>query len=495
MKRSEILFSALLVPADGLALLAAFILSYSIRESAFLISPEDVGFLAERLQFTGSPLILTLSQYLRYIWFVIPVMLLFFALAGLYAMRPTSNWLQRFLHILIGVSTGEFFILLLFLLKKDFFLPRSTIIYSWILGTVFVLVGRVLMRLLQKGLYSYNIGIIKVGVIGINEVAEQIIRQLSANKSSAYRLSFQYDSLEVAKVLKQIQQEKIDELIVVSERYRNEDLVILRNHCLEHHLSFSFVPPLLTELQSSFEVRSVGKLPVIEVRPTPLEGWGRVIKGLFDLAVAVCLIILFSPLYLLIGLAMLITDPGPLIYRHRRIGKNKVPIDILKFRTMRWEYCDGPGGHPKGSANKNRLFRENPNLAKEWKETMKLKNDPRVSAIGQILRKTSFDELPQFFNVLKGDLSLVGPRPIIQDEVSRFGETARILFSVKPGITGLWQIKGRNEIPYEERVALNMFYIEHWNLGMDIIILFKTTVMLIKELASSFTKKGQSRAY
>ncbi|MCC2632062.1 MAG: Undecaprenyl-phosphate galactose phosphotransferase, WbaP/exopolysaccharide biosynthesis polyprenyl, partial [Patescibacteria group bacterium] len=249
--------------------------------------------------------------------------------------------------------------------------------------------------------------------------------------------------------------------------------------CLEQHIGFSFVPSLLTELQSNYDVRTIVGLPVIEVNPTPLEGWGRILKRMFDILMSAFLIILFSPLFLLISISLLIASPGPLIYKHRRIGKNGLPIDVWKFRSMKWEYCTGVGN--SGDKKFAELLKKNPDLAAEWERDHKLKNDPRVTVPGKIIRKTSLDELPQFFNVLAGTLSLVGPRPIVDDEVSKYGEGARILFSVKPGVTGLWQVSGRNDVSYEERISLDTHYIEHWNLWSDIVILIKTAAVLIKK--------------
>jgi exopolysaccharide biosynthesis polyprenyl glycosylphosphotransferase len=479
MKRSEILFSTLLVPLDLVALISAFIISYRLRNSYTLFAPDDFGSLSTKFNYTASTIVVPFSQYLHYLAVIIPVMLLIFAFTGLYQIRLSTNWFQRIVQILIGVSMGECFILLLFLLRRTFFIPRATVIYSWILSALLVILVRLLVRGVQKILYSRNIGVINVGVIGKNIIAERIIAQLSAKSYSAYRLVLHLDSIDVAEIVDEMKKQAIDELIIVSKQYNNDDLIALRNHCLEQRISFSLVPPLLTELQSVFEVRSIGRLPLIEVRPTPLEGWGRVIKRAFDILASLVLIVLFSPVYLVIALLIQITDPGPMIYRHRRIGKDEAPIDVWKFRSMRWEYCTGPKGHPKGDSNMRKLLASDADLAKEWQATFKLKNDPRISGVGLLLRKTSLDELPQFFNVLGGSLSLVGPRPIVAEEVEKYGEKARILFTVKPGVTGLWQVSGRSNVSYEERIALDSRYIEHWSLWSDIVISCKTAFVLL----------------
>lgn len=478
MKRSEIAFSALLVPLDFAALLIAFYISYYIRYSFTLISPDDFGPLASKLQYSPGGYLLSASKYWHYIGYIIPIMIVIFALSGLYAIRSTLPWYRRFTQILIGVSVGEFAILFLFLLKKDFFLPRSAIFYSWILATVIVFLFRYAVYLLQKLLHKYNIGIIRIGLVGKNDKADRLIRELGKLSYADYRLVYHSDQGNVETVAQNIRKDKMDRLMVVSEQFTGEELITLRNICLENHIEYCFVPTLFTELPSSYEVSILGGLPVVEVRPTPLEGWGRLVKRLFDVIVSLILIILFSPIFLFVAIWLKLTNPGPLFYKHRRVGYQKNPIDVWKFRTMKYEWCTGPGY--KGDAAFQQLINANPELKKEWESTFKLTNDPRVPLSGKILRKTNLDELPQFFNVLLGSLSLVGPRPIVEGEIKKYGEKARILFTVKPGVTGLWQVSGRNDVTYEERTSMDAQYIEQWNLWRDIKIILLTAYQMLK---------------
>jgi exopolysaccharide biosynthesis polyprenyl glycosylphosphotransferase len=481
MKRSELFFAVLLVPLDFLALLAAFVYAYYLRDTSAL--PQvDLGSLAIRLKYEPSgAIVLGLDRYLHYVVIIIPAMLVIFGLVGLYAIRGNASFSRRLARVVVGVSGGEFFVLLLFLLKKDFFLPRSTVLFSWILGIVFVVLGRSAVRLVQRLLYRKGIGTIRVGVIGRNQAAERLVDVLGKDLTSSYRVVFQLPDAQMESVLEQIKESDLDELIVASGQCSDEDLAALRNRCLEQHVGFSFVPSLLTELQSSFEVRDIEGLPIIEVRPTPLEGWHRVVKRLFDYVVSILIICLLSPVYLIIALAIMATDPGPLIFRHKCIGKNHRPVFVSKFRSMRVDWGNQGGGL---SANFLQYLKDHPEAAREWNEGMKLKEDPRISKIGKILRRTRLDELPQFFDVLAGSLSVIGPRPIIESEVERFGEKARILFTVRPGITGLWQVRGGNHLSYGERVVLNSYYIEHWSLWLDIVILFQTAWLVLTEIGA-----------
>ncbi len=207
--------------------------------------------------------------------------------------------------------------------------------------------------------------------------------------------------------------------------------------------------------------------------PIPPPKWD---KRLFDIVVSSVCITLFSPLFLFLIAAIKLTSPGPLIYKHRRLGIKGQELHVWKFRSMKWEYCTGVGHD--GDAAFALLLSENPELKAEWNAFHKLKDDPRVSRVGRFLRRTSLDELPQFFNVLGGSLSMVGPRPIVSAEIEKYGQSAPLLFSIKPGLTGLWQVSGRNNTSYEERIELDLRYIERHNLALDLWIVLKTIGVL-----------------
>lgn len=191
----------------------------------------------------------------------------------------------------------------------------------------------------------------------------------------------------------------------------------------------------------------------------------NLIKRLFDIYFSLTIIILLSPLFITIALAIFLSSPGPIIYGHKRIGRGGVIFKCLKFRTM---YIDA-------DVKLKSLIESDQQIKEEWLKNRKLKIDPRIIKIGNFLRKTSLDELPQFFNVLKGDLSVVGPRPVMDDEiVSYFGVKAAKILKVRPGITGLWQTSGRSNINYEKRIALDEQYVDEHNLWLDMKLIAKT---------------------
>jgi exopolysaccharide production protein ExoY len=189
----------------------------------------------------------------------------------------------------------------------------------------------------------------------------------------------------------------------------------------------------------------------------------RACKRLLDAVGAVALALLFSPLIIAVTLALR-RNGGPVIYKHRRVGRDGRIFECLKFRTM----------IPDADKVLHALLETDDALKAEWIQNHKLKDDPRVTRLGKFLRRTSLDELPQIWNVLKGDMSLVGPRPVVREELLRYGRNAGIYLSVKPGVTGLWQATGRNDTDYRRRVAMDVYYVKSQNLLLDVYILFRT---------------------
>jgi len=190
----------------------------------------------------------------------------------------------------------------------------------------------------------------------------------------------------------------------------------------------------------------------------------KIIKEFFDLLFSIFFLIICLPLFIIISLLIKLNSRGPIFYTQKRIGKNNIPFRCIKFRTM----------HPEAKDILENLLSKNSSIKKEFEETHKIKNDPRITAIGKFLRKTSLDELPQFINVLRGDMSIVGPRPIVKNEKPKYGQNLKKVLSVKPGITGLWQVSGRNNLTYKTRVMLDLNYVRNLSFIMDLRILIRT---------------------
>lgn len=210
--------------------------------------------------------------------------------------------------------------------------------------------------------------------------------------------------------------------------------------------------------------RSEGQTPPI----------GGVIKRTFDLTAAVIALILLAPLFLMIGALVKAGDGGSILYGHKRIGRNGETFRCLKFRTM----------VENGDEVLQRHLRADPQALEEWTATRKLQNDPRVTRVGQVLRKLSLDELPQILNIVRGEMSVVGPRPVVSEELDYYGPAAEFYLASRPGLTGLWQVSGRNDVSYAARVAFDTHYVQNWSLATDLAIIIKTVPAVVASRGS-----------
>jgi lipopolysaccharide/colanic/teichoic acid biosynthesis glycosyltransferase len=235
-----------------------------------------------------------------------------------------------------------------------------------------------------------------------------------------------------------------------------------------NHMTLNNRIPALT--RSIGRRRSVGVLFNRRSRSLALDFTpSRVAKRLFDIAFSLTVLTLGLPVYLLLAASTYVASPGPVFFSHQRVGRNGRSFGCMKFRTM----------VPNADQKLKDLLASSPALRQEFEETFKLKNDPRVTWIGKFLRVTSLDELPQFINVLRGDMSVVGPRPLVKDELVRYGQDIDQVLSVKPGITGLWQVSGRNDISYEARVKLDVSYVTRRSFFMDLSLILKTVGVMV----------------
>jgi exopolysaccharide production protein ExoY len=219
--------------------------------------------------------------------------------------------------------------------------------------------------------------------------------------------------------------------------------------------------------EAAAEAGIIDTAPARHVAERPLGG---LTKRAVDLVLALVLLVLGAPILLLVAALIRLLMGGPVVFGHKRVGYQGRQFVCYKFRTMA----------RNAQVLLDQHLAANPGAAREWCATRKLANDPRVTPLGHILRKSSLDELPQLFNVLRGDMSLIGPRPIVADEVARYGRHARFYFSARPGITGMWQTSGRNSVSYLARVARDRYYVRHWSLWLDLVLLIKTIPAVLK---------------
>jgi len=217
------------------------------------------------------------------------------------------------------------------------------------------------------------------------------------------------------------------------------------------------------------EATDVGRLLMLETRNRLLMPWPRLAKRALDVACTMALAFIALPLSAIIAALIKLDSRGPVFYRHSRIGRDGRRIKIWKFRTMT----------PDANGLLEWHLRAHPEMAAEWRRNHKLRRDPRVTCLGRFLRRTSLDELPQLLNVLRGDMSLVGPRPIVTEEIEKYSDAYRVYTRVRPGLTGLWQVSGRNDASYDERVALDTYYVRNWSPWLDAYLLARTVTAVL----------------
>ncbi|HFD8457826.1 TPA: undecaprenyl-phosphate galactose phosphotransferase WbaP, partial [Escherichia coli] len=268
-------------------------------------------------------------------------------------------------------------------------------------------------------------------------------------------------------------EDKKTQFIVAVESHQSEMRNSwLRNFMIQGFRYVSVIPTLRGMPLDSTDMSFIfsHEVMIFRVQQNLAKWSSRTLKRLFDIIASIAIIILLSPVLLYIS-RLVKKDGGPAIYGHERIGQDGKPFKCLKFRSMVTNSKDVL----------NELLQNDPEAKREWDTTFKLKNDPRITKIGAVLRRTSLDELPQLFNVLKGEMSLVGPRPIITAELERYNEEVDYYLLSKPGMTGLWQVSGRSDVDYETRVYLDAWYVKNWSMWNDIAILFKTVGVVLKK--------------
>jgi exopolysaccharide biosynthesis polyprenyl glycosylphosphotransferase len=272
----------------------------------------------------------------------------------------------------------------------------------------------------------------------------------------------------------------VDRVVIAFSGEQHSQLLGLVKALSPLDVRIDIVPRLFEGVAPNVHVHLIEGLPLLGLPPVRLSRSSRLVKRALDLVAAALALLLLAPVLVLIAIIVKVDSRGPVLYRHPRVGRYAREIHVLKFRTMRLEACRG---ERYGGDDAERMFAEllsSSERRDEFEATFKLKDDPRITRIGRTLRRLSLDELPQLINVLRGDLSLVGPRAVTYEELARYGEGTDVLLAMRPGVTGFWQVNGRSRLSYADRVRLDLAYISGWSLGLDFNIVFKTLRTLVR---------------
>lgn len=472
-KRSELLFSAVQVPTDITAIFLAALSAFAIRNI-----PEV---LAYNQQLVGNPKLYTfpLESFLGVVMMVIPFIILVYALEGLYDLKVTRKFWREARSVFTATSIVLVGIIAAIFLKREWFSSRFIILSGWFLVVTYVIIGRYLLQKFQKYLLkTKGIGVHRLLLVGNNSKISRISEVIKNSQELGYKIIGHVDSGSV-RIIREIKKQfGVDEIIVCDSTLTDEEQEKMIDFCAINNITYKFIP---TTLQTArFESGIFSGEPIIEIKHTPLEGWGKILKRIFDIVASSILIILLSPVMLITAFAVWLETGSPIIYKNQRIGSDGKLFFVFKFRYMKLEFCTDPDT-PEG---KKALEYEKELIQKlsiKKGPLYKIKNDPRKTKVGTFIERFSFDELPQLFNVLMGDMSLIGPRPHQEREVEKYSEYHRRLLTIKPGVSGMAQVSGRSDLEFEDEYKLDVYYIENWSLWLDIQICLKTIRVLFKK--------------
>ena len=466
MKKTELFFSFLLVPLDFLMFLAAGISAYYLRFSNLSTEIRPVIF--------NMPL----GHFMQILIPICLGWLIVFALAGLYKMRSTQGMVQEFYSVVQASSFGMVLIMTTIFFSGELFNSRFIVLASWLFAIIFVTFGRLMIRAIQRNHLKNGKGVHKVILVGDSKSSDILMSRFSTNKTEGFEVVKRLKdfTLESAQDLRDfLSTHEADEVIQADPNMTKAETLRLYDFAYEFHLTFRYVADLLDTKVLKTEVTEIAGLPIVEVIKTPLEGWGKIIKRIFDIVGSLVLIILSSPITILTAIAIKLDSRGPVLFSVRddgnpvfRVGQGGKLFRYFKFRSMR------PG---TDSMRYKELAAQD---LRGGSPLVKIKDDPRVTRVGRFIRRWSIDELVEFFLVLKGDMSLVGPRPHLPEEVAKYEQSHKKVLTIKPGITGMAQVSGRSDLSFEEEVKLDTYYIENWNLLLDLSILLRTPSAVLK---------------
>ena len=482
-RNRQVLITAALLGGDVLTLIAAFSLAYVLR---FILLPYERTFSVEG--YGEVVRTFSLGGYALIVAAIIPLWLLIFAFNQLYSSHILFGGFEEYIRVFYSVTIGTLAIVVFgFFTRDDLLVSRGWLLISWGLALLLVDMFRFAFRHFIFGLRSRGHLLSPALIVGANDEGIALAEQLQKTSTSGLFItgfidvgfreevrevgSTVYNSFEVLGRLDDLESvindENVEELIIASSNLRQQQLLdVYQSSSSIPGLNLRMTSGLYEIISTGMRIKELANVPLIEVNKSRISGTDATLKLVLDYGLAILTLALIWPFMLLIAIVIRLDTPGATLYRRRVMGVGEHEFDAFKFRTMR---ADG-----------DQILANNPGLQEEFNSDYKLKDDPRVTKAGRILRKLSLDELPQLFNVLLGQMSLVGPRMISPPEMDKYGKWGLNLLTVKPGITGLWQISGRSDVSYDERVRIDFQYIRNWTIWQDIYILLATIPVVIR---------------
>ncbi len=449
--------------SDTLLIGVAFVLAYWIRYRLQWFRAVDPAFQTDLATYLPSGLALLVLLQLS------------FHFSGVYRHRRDRSWLEE-VHAIAGATAlGVVILIVINLAFRPLLYSRLLFLYTVVLITGLLGLSRMAIHLVRGYLRQYGVAVDRVLLVGAGDIGRMVMRTIAARPNLGYQLIGFLDD-NPAKNSRDIgrfkalgpvdnfgqilRTHRVDLAIICLPWQSHRTVARLLHECAQVGVRAQIVPDLFQITRNQMEVEQLNGIPLISIRDVTITGWNLLLKRAFDIALSLAIGMAVLPLGLLIALAIRLDSPGPVLYRQTRIGKDGRPFEMYKFRSMVMD------------ADERR--QEVADLNEATGPLFKIRNDPRQTRVGRLLRRLSLDELPQLINVLRGEMSLVGPRPNLPEEVAQYQDWHRKRLSVSPGITGLWQIRGRSDLTFDEMVLLDIYYAENWSLGLDLYILLST---------------------
>lgn len=473
---ANLIFSFTLLVGDFLALMGAFGLAYVIR-----------------VKLDDRPLLepITAGGYIGVVAVLLVFWLFVYSLLGLYRSEVFENRIKEGFMLFVGSFVGILFLIgAEYTLNRAIFPARLVTVYGFIFAFLLTLLVRTLARAVRRLLIRFDVGVSNILIVGNTDISQELAERLNTH-NSGYRVvgivgdrrnkyvyiapDRQFTSFSEA--VKKVKTQNISS-IVQTELYADQDKNNEILFCAqENHIGYRFVPGNDRLFAGNIDVSLFEGVPTVAVHQTALIGWGRVVKRLFDLFCGVLILIVISPLLLVVWLSLQLFGGGEATFRQTRLTRYNTTFKLYKFRTHKQGLSgltDEEAFAKLGQPEVIKQYRANGDF---------LENDPRISRIGRVLRKTSLDELPQIINVIRGDLSLVGPRPLVPQELN-MSDKKNVILSVKPGMTGLAVVSGRRDISFDERRKLDMYYVRNWSFLLDVVIILRTIVLVVRRVGA-----------
>jgi len=405
------------------------------------------------------------TQYHKALPVVVVIWLIIFVQNNMYQLKRSHlSAYDELFKIAKAITIGTIIVMAVTFLYREFSYSRVVAAYAWLLCVVFIFASHEILKWLEKGIIKRYGGKEKILLIGNGKIAHNLKEVLDKNHTQNIQYNGEIDYQSLRDILKKY---KVTDVIMAKFPVVHSDVLFVAQMCEERGIEFRLIPDLLELRMGELVIDDYFGMPTVQLKSLSLHGINFYIKKSMDMVFSIAFLTIFFVPLLLICILIRLDSPGPVLYVQRRMGYRGRHFIFFKFRSMILEA--------------DRMLERLKHLSEREGPVFKMKNDPRITRVGRLLRRYSLDEIPQVLSILRGDMSLVGPRPQVIWEAEYYDEWAKRRLRILPGLTGLWQVSGRSDLSYEEMIRLDIYYIENWSIGLDLKIILKTPQAMISK--------------